>query len=280
MQNTFAGIEQLTTEWISLQPLALEARKKIDKKFRLEFNYNSNHLEGNTLTYGETELLLLFDDTHGNHTMREYEEMKSHDAAWQMINEWARDKERPLNEQAIKNLNEVILVRPFWKEAITADGQPTRREIKIGDYKQHPNSVRLANGELFDYASPVDTPMLMQELIAWYRSEENALHPLTLAAMLHYKFVRIHPFDDGNGRMARLLMNYVLLRNNLPPIIIKSADKQSYLRVLHIADTGDYEPFIAYMAEQLEWSLRLSIKAARGESIEEENDWEKKLSHT
>jgi Fic family protein len=88
-------------------------------------------------------LLLLFDDTKGNHTLREYEEMKAHDVAWQLVEEWAKDAERPLTEQNIKNLNEVILVRPFWKEAITSDGQATRRQIKVGDYKAHPNSVRL-----------------------------------------------------------------------------------------------------------------------------------------
>lgn len=277
MLNTFDSVDQLISEWNPLQPVNVEARKKLDKKFRLEFNYNSNHLEGNTLTYGETELLLLFDDTRGNHSMREYEEMKSHDAAWQMLEEWARDKGRPLTEQAIKNLNEVILVRPYWKEAITSDGKQTRREIKIGSYKQFPNSVRLANGELFEYASPVETPALMQELLEWYRSEEGTLHPVTLAAMLHYKFVRIHPFDDGNGRIARMLMNYVLLRNDLPPVIIKSEEKQSYFRVLHIADTGDYEAFIIYVAEQLIWSLQIAIKAAKGESIEEEKDVEKEI---
>ena len=277
MPEWLSKIEQLIQAWKSLQPLDAEKQKKLEKKFRLEFNFNSNHLEGNTLTYGETELLLLFDDTRGGHTMREYEEMKAHDVAWQMVEQWAKEKDRPLTEQAIKNLNEVILVRPFWKEAITSDGQTTRRQINIGNYKQFPNSVRLANGEIFDYASPMETPAMMQELIEWYRTEEGNLHPVTLAALLHYKFVRIHPFDDGNGRLARLLMNYVLLWNDLPPIIIKSADKQTYLRALHIADIGDFEPFIMYIAEQLEWSLRIALKAAKGENVEEEEDWRKKL---
>jgi Fic family protein len=267
--------DKLISEWKSLQPISTEAKKLLDKKFRLEFNYNSNHLEGNTLTYGETELLLLFDDTHGSHSMREYEEMKAHDVAWHLVEEWAQDKNHPLTEQAIKNLNEIILVRPFWKDAITSDGQSTRRQIKIGDYKQYPNSVRLANGEIFEYSSPIDTPILMRELVEWLNTEQ--LHPVTLAAMLHYKFVRIHPFDDGNGRIARLLMNYVFLKNDLPPVIIKSADKQNYLRSLHLADTGDFESFIAYIGEQLQWSLDIAIKAAKGESVEEGDDWQKRL---
>lgn len=261
----------------SLLPMNAEDKHRLDKKFRLEFNFNSNHMEGNTLTYSETELLLIFDDVKGNHTLRELEEMKAHDVAYKFIEELAADKERPLTEQIIKNLNEMILVRPFWKDAQTAEGQPTRRQIKVGDYKEFPNSVRLQNGEMFHYASPIDTPIKMAELMDWYRTEESHLHPLTLAAMLHYKFVCIHPFDDGNGRISRLLMNYVLLKNNLPPVIIKSKEKSGYLSALHQADVGNYEDFISYIGEQLEWSLDLSIKVAKGESIEEVDDLDKEI---
>ena len=277
MQNRLDIIDQLVAEFNALQPMTTENKRRLDKKFRLEFNYNSNHLEGNTLTYGETQLLLLFDDTKGNHTLREYEEMKAHDVALKMVKDWAADKERPLTETNIKNLNEAILVRPFWKEAITPDGQNTRRLIEVGNYKEQPNSVRLQNGELFEYASPADTPILMGELIDWYRTEENHIHPVTLAAMFHYKFVRIHPFDDGNGRVSRLLMNYVLYKFDLPPVIIKSKEKEAYLRALRRADIGDYEAFIAYIAEQLQWSLEVAIKAAKGESIEEPDDFDKEI---
>lgn len=278
MEHVLDKIDQLGGTLRSLQPISQENQQKLNRKFRLEFNFNSNHLEGNTLTYTETELLLVFDDTRGNHSMREYEEMKAHDVAYQLVEEWAKEKERPLTEQAIKNLNEIILVRPFWKEAITPDGQKTQRLIQIGNYKEQPNSVLLPNGEMFHYASPIDTPILMKELTDWYHDEENVLHAVTLSAMLHYKFVRIHPFDDGNGRIARLLMNYVLLRNGLPPVIIKTADKANYLRALHLADVGDYAPFIQYIGEQLVWSLETTIKATKGESIDEPTDLDKKIS--
>ncbi len=278
MQSNLDRINQLTQTLKTLQPIKPEWKSKLDKKFRLEFNYNSNHMEGNTLTYSETELLLIFDETKGNHTLREYEEMKAHDVALRMVEEWATDKERPLTETNIKNLNEAILVKPFWKDAITPDGQKTRRLIKVGDYKEFPNSVRLSNGEIFEYASVTDTPIMMHELMDWYHVEEKVLHPVTLAAMLHYKLVRIHPFDDGNGRIARLMMNYVLFKNDLPPVIIKSADKAYYLRVLRSADTGDNEPLITYISEQLIWSLELCIKAAKGEDIEEIEDFDKEIS--
>lgn len=276
MRSNYGHIDALAAELGRLSPLKPEYKQRLDKKFRLDFSFNSNHIEGNTLTYSETELLLVFHKTTGNHDMREYEEMKAHDVAFEMIKEWAQDAERPLTEAAIKNLHELLLVRPFWKEAITPDGQPTRRLIEVGQYKKHPNSVRLQNGEMFHYSSPEGTPVEMGELIDWYR-DGDSVHPVERAAMLHYKFVRIHPFDDGNGRLSRLLMNYVLLKNGLPPVIIKSEDKKSYLFALNQADAGDYAPFISYIAEQVVWSLEISIKAAKGESIDEPGDLDKKL---
>ncbi|MFV0539500.1 MAG: Fic family protein [Dysgonomonas sp.] len=272
-------LSKLIEEYQSLQPFNEDCKKKLDKKFRLEFNYNSNHLEGNTLTYGETELLLLFDQTKGNHDLRELEEMKAHDVALIMIKEEAADKDKPLTEKFIKDLNQTILVRSFWKDAITSEGQSTRRQIKVGEYKEYPNSVIQANGEIFEYTSPQETPILMAELVKWYNEEvqKKEFSPIELAALLHYRYIRIHPFDDGNGRVARLLVNYVLYANDLSPVIIKTAEKKEYLHALQQADTGDLQAFVDYMTKQLAWSLDISIKAAKGESIEEQDDWEKQL---
>ncbi|WP_259014534.1 Fic family protein [Emticicia fluvialis] len=275
-------ISSLLQELAALPPISEENARKLDDKYRLEFNYNSNHIEGNTLTYGETKLLLIFDKTDGQHEMREFEEMKAHDVAYRWIKEIAEDQSYVLTERDIKQLNEIILVRPFWKEAITADGQSTRRKIQVGEYKQHPNSVLLQNGEMFHYASPMDTPMAMNDLMAWFHSEteKQELSPTELAAIFHYKFVLIHPFDDGNGRISRLLMNYVLLKNGLPPVIIKSADKKNYLNALNQVDSDNRKlpVFVNYISEQLIWSLQIKLKATKGESIEEEDDIDKQVA--
>jgi len=278
LADTIAQIDQQVKVLRGLEPLKPEDQQRLDKKFRLEFNYNSNHLEGNTLTYGETELLLIFDKTTGDHDKREYDEMEAHDVALRMIKEEAADKERPLTERFVRQLNEQLLVKPFWKEAITQDGQPTRKEVIPGHYKTTPNSVRLQNGEIFNYASPQETPAKMQELVSWYNNNCSKESPLMLASLLHYQFVRIHPFDDGNGRVARLLMNYVLLKNNLPMAVIKTADKKNYLAALNRADVGETDTFITYIGEQLLWSLDLTIKAAKGEDIEEPDDLDKKIA--
>lgn len=287
-------VEQLFREWQSLQPLKPEDQRRLDEKFRLEFNYNSNHIEGNTLTYGQTKLLLIFDQTDGNHDMREFEEMKAHDVALRMVIQEAKDKERPLTEQFIRLLNETILVRPFWKDAQTPDGQHIRMEVKIGEYKSRPNHVRTATGEIFQYASETETPAMMQDLLEWYNkvSKEGLLTPVELAALLHYRFIRIHPFEDGNGRVARLLVNFVLFRHGYPMLIVQTKDKNNYLRMLNRCDVAvglepvqganasldKVRPFVDYLEKELIHSLEICIKAAKGESIEEEDDFEKKLS--
>ena len=110
------------------------------EKFNLDWNYHSNHIEGNTLTYGGTKLLLLCDKTQGKHNFREYQEMSAHDVAIQKIQEYAKEKERFITESDIRDLNKIILVKNFLKYAITLDGQNTQKEIQVGKYKRQPKS--------------------------------------------------------------------------------------------------------------------------------------------
>ena len=276
-RNLLSEIKRKSDELNALKPLKPEHQARLDKKFRLEFNFNSNHLEGNTLTYGETELLLIFDKTDGTHNYREYQEMQAHDVALRMVKEEALDKERPLTENFIKELNEILLVKPFWKDATTHDGHPTRKQIIPGKYKETPNSVRLDNGEIFNYSAPGDVQNEIAELVKWLNEKSETEDRVLLASLLHYRFVRIHPFDDGNGRTARLLMNYVFVKNILPLVIIKSAEKKAYLAALNRADTGNLNAFVEYIGNQLLWSLNISIKAAKGEDIDEEEDLDKEL---
>ncbi|WP_456088456.1 Fic family protein [Parabacteroides sp.] len=288
------NLQQLLDEWQALQPLKPEDEKRLDRKFRLEFNYNSNHLEGNTLTYGQTKLLFMFGETSGSASLKDYEEMKAHNVGLEMMKQEAMDKERPLTEQFIRELNKTILVQDYWKDAKTPTGTKTRMEIKVGVYKSRPNSVITATGEEFHYALPEETPAFMTDLVDWYNAEaaKGVLSPVELAALLHYRYIRIHPFEDGNGRIARLLVNYILFRNGYPMIVIHTEDKQNYLRVLHQCDVAvgltpsdganasldKIRPFVGYLNDCAERALRIGIKAAKGENIEEEDDFEKELA--
>jgi Fic family protein len=271
-------IDSLKQEAEKLQPVKPELERVFWDKFRLEFNYNSNHMEGNTLTYGHTQLLLLFDKIGGdNYSLRELEEMKAHDVALKMITEVAADTQAQLTEKFIREINEIILVRPYYNKAITPDGQSTRRLITPGKYKEHPNSVLLPDGGMFYYATPEETPVLMGDLIEWYNQEKDKIHPVELAALFHYKLVRIHPFDDSNGRTTRLLMNYILLKSGYAPVVIESNKKKMYLAALNKADTGDMKAFTDYIAGvSFRWQ-EIYLKALKGEKIEEPDDFEKEV---
>ena len=272
-------IEKLNKQWRSLQPLKREDDERLWRKIRLEWNYNSNRIEGNTLTYGETELLLIHGRVKGDHQMRYYEEMKAHNLAVEKIREFAGDKKRHLTEADIRDLNLLILKEPFWKEAETQDGQPTRKQIFPGKYKTQPNHVRTATGEIFKFALPEEVPAKMQELIEWFT--ENIESPLastaSFLAQLHHRFILIHPFDDGNGRIARLLLNYTLIRLGYPPLVIKDRDRKAYFSALQKADAGNMDALATYLGKTLILWLEICIKAAKGEDISEPEDIDREV---
>jgi Fic family protein len=228
---------QLLREWRDAQPLESSLQRRFDQSFMVDFNFNSNHLEGNTLTYGQTRLLLLFGKIKGEALFRDCEEMKAHNVGLEMMKVEALDRERPLSEHFIRDLNRTILAGDYYK--VSPDGS-FRYKIHTGVYKTRPNSVITAGGEMFEYASPEETPSLMGDLVNWYNVEEQraVLSPVELAALFHYRYIRIHPFEDGNGRIARLLVNYILLRHHYPMMVIPTADRRNYLNALGECDTN------------------------------------------
>lgn len=272
------NIEKLYKQWQALQPISQQAQERLNQKLMLEFNYNSNHIEGNTLTYGQTELLLLFGRVAEPAIMRDLEEMKAHNVALRMIEAEAREEGRPLTETFIRTLHQTLLPEDY--QVTNPDG--TTYTIHAGQYKTRPNSVRTITGELFEYVSPEETPALMADLIAWYNREEAAatLSPIQLASLFHYRYIRIHPFEDGNGRIARLLVNYILCKHAYPMIVVKSTDKNQYLSALNQCDVAvglipsdgtnaqlnQINPLTDYLSHCLEQSLALSITTVTSET--------------
>src|SRR5215203_1479217 len=277
--NALEKAEQLKAELDSLRPLDSEAEARIMQKFRLDWNYHSNNLEGNSLTYGETKALILFGITAQGKPLKDHFEITGHNEAINWILEIVKG-ETVLTESFIRQLHTLLLKESSYKEARTADGKPTRRKIEVGKYKTQPNHVVTVTGEIFYFATPEETPARMHDLIEWFRKEtENAnANPIILAALFHYRFIRIHPFDDGNGRVARILMNFILMQFGYPPVIIKTEDKQNYYAVLRLADVDELEPFIGYIVQNLVRSLEIMIRGAKGESIEEPDDLDKEIA--
>ena len=193
--ESLAELDAAIAEWHRVRgEIAPEHEERLWKKLRLEWNYNSNHIEGNTLTYDETVLLLLHGQTAGSHPLRDYEEMKAHDVAIELVRNLAVS-EQPLAEADIRELNRVLLKEPFWKLAETPDGEMTRKRIEPGKYKTQPNHVRTRTGELHRFAEPEETPARMEQWTRRFREDLNRPdYPLPeFLAESHWSFVNIHP---------------------------------------------------------------------------------------
>ncbi len=262
-----------------LRPLSADVEAKILQKLRLDWNYHSNHLEGGKLTYGETKALILFGLTAQGKPLQDHLETSGHDEAIKWIEDVIKH-EYPLNESFIRQLHQLILKNPSQKQSITPDGKIMMRQINIGVYKTTPNHVITKTGETFRFASPEETPAMMNDLMNWYAEKRanETINPILFAAEFHYKFIRIHPFDDGNGRLARLLMNFILMQFGYPPAIIRTEDKENYYTALEQADAGILEPFVAYIAQSVFLSLEIMLKGARGENIEDPDDLDKQIA--
>ena len=271
-------IEKLLKKWHSFQPLEEKKNNILWQKLKLDWNYNSNHIEGNTLTYGETQLLLIHGKTAGNHPLKDYEEMKAHNVAIDYVRKLAKE-DRLISQKDIRDLNQIILKEPYKSTTINEKAVQSNITIYPGQYKTHPNNVKTQTGEIFYFASPEETPAKMNDFHKWLTKELKTpkLNIVDFITKLHYDFILIHPFADGNGRVVRLLVNYALMKLDYLPIIIKSKEREQYLNALESADTKNIQPLKDFMTKNIVSVLEMGIKAAKGESIEEIDDAQKEL---
>lgn len=274
-------INELHQQIEALRPISPAQEQRILQKYRLDWNYHSNAIEGNSLTYGETRAFLMHGLTAKGKPLKDHLDIRGHNKAidflYQMIKE-----ESEITETDIRSLHEVILVEPYEVDTRTEEGIPAKKRIQLGKYKTSPNHVLTQTGEIHYYASPEETPILMAELIETYRQNKanSEVHPYVLASYFHYRFTAIHPFDDGNGRMARLMMNLLLMKAGYPPVIIRQekTSREAYYYALSQADAGEFVPFFELIGEALLHSMELYVKGAKGESLEEPDDLDKELA--
>ncbi|HAA89161.1 MAG TPA: Fic family protein [Peptococcaceae bacterium] len=243
LERVLERISLLKKKLDSLRPLSSAESLRLKEHLVVEWTHHSTALEGNTLNLQETRLVLLDGLTVGGKTLREHLEVVDHRDAV----EWLEDAVRgavPLTEGLVREVHRLVLKSTLPKEA----GKYRRGGVRIAGSRHVPPPAG-------------DVPSLVQGMVEVYNSMETE-HPVKRAAWLHWRLVWIHPFVDGNGRTARLLMNFSLMKDGYPPAIIRKEQREHYLDALETASLkGDLEPFIRLVAGQVEESLHLYLEA-------------------
>jgi Fic family protein len=228
----------------ALRPLPPAAVRKLRQQLEIEMAYNSNAIEGNSLTLKETYLVISEGITIKNKPLKDHLEAKDHFEALEFLSDLVEHGKQPtLSEHLIRTLHQLVV-------------RGTEREW-AGKYR---NSGVVIAGAKHQPPDALVIPGQMTKLIRWYRQAENRLHPVEAAALLHHRFVHIHPFFDGNGRTSRLLMNVVLMRHGFPLSVVLKNDRKKYYQTLGQADGGDAVPFVRLMAQSVERSLDIYLK--------------------
>lgn len=224
-ENYFDEVDKLKRELDSKRPIPKETLRSLEESINLEWTYNSNGIEGNTLTLRETQVVLE-GITVGGKSIKEHLEVINHEKAILYLNDLVKEK-NPITEWNIKSIDRLVLKDIDDENA--------------GRYRRENVTIKGANHIPPDY---LKVPELMEKLLL---SHENwkKFHPIIQAALLHGELVKIHPFIDGNGRTSRLLMNLDLMNHGYNPVIIRKEDRLEYYEALDKAHTtGDYTDFI------------------------------------
>jgi Fic family protein len=217
-------------------------------RLRTDWTYHSNGIEGSTLTRGQTHFFLSEGLTAQGKPFKDFLDAQNHAEAIDMLFDVVADK-LPISESFIKEINALILRGVEFTPAKNARGQLVNKTATPGAYKQLPNHVQQPDGTVHFYVEPIHVHDEMEALAAWIISAMETMHPIHVAAVAHYNMVRIHPFDDGNGRGARILMNLILMHKGYFPAVVLLETKPDYLEALTQADKGNLVPFISFVAD-------------------------------
>ena len=228
--NYFDEVDELNKELNSKRPISKDTLKSLKESINLEWTYNSNGIEGNTLTLRETQVVLE-GITVGGKSIKEHLEAINHEKAILFLDDLVKDKEI-ISEWNIKNIHGLVLKDIDDENA--------------GRYRTENVTIKGAVHVPPDY---LIVPELMERLVLNYK-EWDKYHPIIKAALLHGELVKIHPFIDGNGRTSRLVMNLSLMNSGYLPVIIKKEKRLDYYTALDKAHTtGDYTDFVKLVNE-------------------------------
>ncbi|RZN15224.1 MAG: Fic family protein [Methanosarcinales archaeon] len=227
----------------SKRPLPADAVEKLNREYCLYHTYHSNAIEGNTLTLSETKLVLEEGITISGKSLKEHLEATNNAKAFDLLEDVAKSN-KELDHVVIQQIHEIVTAG-ILEEA----GKYRTKNVRItGAIKTPPDWPKVIK--------------LMDELIN--KIGQSNIHPIETAAFLHHRFVEIHPFIDGNGRVARLLTNLYFISKNFPPIVLKIENRRKYYRFLKLADNGNISPFVHFIAKALDESITMYLSIFGG----------------
>lgn len=257
IRNTLMKISQLQR---NIQDLGDQTdytlSDSIEENLKMYFIYHSNAIEGSKLSLANTVSFLQDDVIKDEDSMRDHMDALGHAAAIGLVGSALRVGEK-VDRTLVCEVNDVLT------RHIASIQEAERPATVSGTYKIEDNSAHLADGEVHKYVEPSQVSSEMEELFA--HCESSQMHPVVKAAVAHYNFTRIHPFQHGNGRGARILMNLILQHYNLPPAIIQVQNKAQYLECLQTADKGDIMPFVSFVASSLVDTMEMILDTYKSE---------------
>ncbi|MFH0860753.1 MAG: Fic family protein [Candidatus Altiarchaeota archaeon] len=240
-KNLYERIISKKKELNALRPLPKTALERLRKQFAIELAYNSNAIEGNSLTLNETRLVIEEGITIKGKPLREHFEALNHQKAFELL-EGLVKKKMPVTEDMIRGIHGVVLAGIDDKYA----GRYRDINVRIlGAVKSPPRFEKVRQK--------------MREYVDYLNKNPDKLNIIELASVAHYRLVEIHPFSDGNGRCSRLLMNMYLMRHGYPVTMVLRVDRKKYYDRLKKADKGSIKPFIDFIGRNVERSLDLYL---------------------
>lgn len=243
IENILARIDEKKKKLDAFRPLPSELVKNLDEWFKVAFTYNSNAIEGNTLTHQETALVVEKGITIGGKTVREHLEAVNHAQAIDFITKLVGEKRSEFVLDDILAIHKIVLQKID--------------DVNAGVFRKV--MVRIS-GSSTVFPNYAKVPELMVEFMQWLHTAQD--HPVIVAALAHFKLVNIHPFIDGNGRTARLLMNLLLLQNGYPCAIIKNEDRARYIHAIELArHQENYDDFCLLVCQAVEATLDSYLEA-------------------
>lgn len=241
LDQHLARVQDKKSKLDALRPLPAAALQNIKNSLTLEWTYNSNSIEGNTLTLQETKMVIEDGLTIRGKSLREHFEAVNHQEAIELV-------EQLVVDHYVLNASDILSVHGLVLQKIEKE--------YAGRYRN--SGVRIS-GANFAPPNALKVDALMEDLIHWVNDETNTLDIVLKASIFHHRFVWIHPFFDGNGRTVRLMFNLLLMKAGFPPAIILKNDRKKYYDALNKANMGDYSKLVLLVLQALERSLDIYL---------------------